>query len=224
MTTKTKQINFKQVMTQFKKYVADDASRPALQYVYYDGTHFVATNGHVLLKINAIHVKDIPEDVVVGTLFNPSEMSIVEDKHSYPDTNRFIPDDCNLSIRINDTLDEIRAHIKEANKTLKGGWEYRNYLFTCQDDFLKIDALQGDEYLKDKRTHEAILKHNKFLHSNGKEIIFKVRSRYITNALATVKQLSKVSDKDIQFNIISSVRPIVFKQDDVFELLVLPVR
>lgn len=224
MTTTVKQISFKQVIAQFKNYVANTDERPALQYLHYDGENFVATNGHVLLKVNADYVSDIPEEVLAGTLFDPNNMCIPDETGGYPDIYRLIPDDCNLSIRINNTLDEIQSHVKAGNKTLKGSWESKNYLFACQDDFLKVEAVQTDEFNLNKWTYEGILKHNKVLRSNGKEIIFKVRSNYITNALATVKKLSKLSNKDIQFNIISGVRPIIFKQDNVFEILVLPLK
>lgn len=224
MKTSIKQIDFTQLMKEFNKYVAKTPTRPVLQYVHYDGEYYTATNAHIMLRVNEKYVSNVPEDIVPNTLYDPKLMEVSDDKSNYPDTDRLIPNDCNLSIRINNTLNEIQSYIRAGNKQLKGKWTDKNFKFTMQDDYLEINPMQSKDGKNATSAHQYIMRHNDFLQSNHKEIIISLNSRYITNALITVKKLSRLSNENIEMNVIDTMRPIHFKQDDVFNLIVLPVR
>lgn len=222
--TITKQITFEKVMVEFKKYVAKGETREVLKKVYFDGTHFIATDSHTLLKVNRNYVSNIPSEVVEGSMYDPVKMEIYKnDLHTYPETSRLIPQQFNLRVRINNTLNEIQAHIKLGNSLMKDTKpSERLFKFYAQDDFLKIDALSG--LTNHNVMNESIMRHNDYLESNGKEITFTLSNEFITNALIVAKKLSKLSTENVELKVISRLRPVVIAQDDVFTILIMPMR
>lgn len=211
-------------MQEFKKYTTKGEERPILQYVHFDGTHFIATNSHILVKVNKDYISNIPTEIYSNCLYDPIEMEIVENTlYKYPDTSKVFPYDCGLNVKINNTLNEIQSHIKLGNTLLKGKSLEKLFQFTAQDDYLEIKAINSIKGKDKEIKNQSIMRHNEFSYSNGNEIIFSLKSEYVTNALATIKRLSKLSHEDVQFKIKSRVQPVVFEQNGVFSILILPV-
>lgn len=227
MTTITtlKQITFTNLMKEFKKYISKDKTRQILQYVYFDGNNFVATDSHILLKVTKEIVSDIPKEIIAGSLINPTTMEIVENiDKKYPDTNRIFPQDCNLNMTLNGSLKEINGIIKDRKKLFTGKGVENLYQFITQDDYLEIRTLNSPYNEKAEILSQYIMRHRTFTESDGIEKIINVQSDYVTKSFGTITKLSKLSKDDIQFKIKGKMQPIVFEQENIFSILVMPVR
>lgn len=225
--TSIKQITFANLMKDFKKYVAvkEEGKRVVLNYVYFDGETFTATNSHILLKVNKNVVSNIPIEIVTGSLINPSTLEIaMNTNYNYPNTDRLFPSNCKLNIRLNGSLDELYTFVKYTNALLKGKAYSKLYTFYTHGDYIESRAMQFENGKKEMK-NQLILKHRHVLENvDDKQIIFNLRSEYITKSLMTIRKLSKLSKDDIQLKVLESMRPIVFEQADVFKILVMPVR
>ena len=249
MKTLTKTISFDQVMTQFKKYVASSEMRPVLQYVYFDGSHFIATNSHVLLRVNKDYIADIPADIETGSLFDPKEMKVVTDyqKTSYPETSRLISDYSNSTVLLNkDNLKEFQQHVKEAKKAGKSIHSPIKLKFT--QSYMEITSMcslteamkesHGESYKEEyEKLKEYDIENGKNppelseynaetnnIYVEGEAVTIHVSPKYMNNAVMTVKKLTKLNKDQLQLSMNGKMRPVQFSQGDVFDLIVMPIR
>lgn len=223
MTVKTKQITFVQLMKEFTKYVATSKTRPVLQCVSFDGETFTATNSHVMLKVNKEAVSDIPKEVFAGCLYNPKIMQFVTLESKYPETKRLLPNINNIQTEINldGHLNNLIKEMKELCKTdrIISAMTPSNQI-TILDTGNKYDSklslsIKG-EIDNNKINIEKIV--------SGKPVLLHLNAKYLINALGTCKKLSKLNDNKCTLNIIGRFTPMNFRQENVFDLIVLPVR
>lgn len=244
---KGKTITFEQLMKEFKKYVAGkNGFRGVLRCVYFDGKTFAATDTHVLLKVNAEYVSEIPEHIVSGSLINPATMEIpIDISGSYPDLNRLIPDYGKTEIILtNPYIKELHEHIKAAKKVhysrnrnaIDLNFHYSSTEIITEGQTTKeMKDQYGDNYkegflkeiedIKDHPKHldEYSAKMNS-LAIQGNELKIRLNDRFINNAFLSIKKLSKLSKEHVKLICDGSERPLVFTQENVFTVLVLPVR
>jgi hypothetical protein len=248
-TVANKTISFDQVMKVFKKYVATNDFRKILQNVYFDGEHLIATDSHTLLRVNKNYISDIPEGMQEGSLFDPKKMGFASDSlHSYPETSRLIPNFSNSTVSLNkNNIKELHNHIKEAKKAAKEYYSpikfnfYQSYTeISAQDSFTKgFKEEHGENY---RQVYEELVQIEKeqfgknppelseyhteieSIYVEGEELIVHVNPKYINDALMTVKKLSKLSSNDVKILMTGKMQPIQFKQEEVFDILVLPIR
>jgi len=219
MKTKTKTLTFDQSMKIFKKFVAKSSVRPVLQYVYFDGKYLVATDSHRLLRVNADYITDFPKNMKDTFLYCPKEMTSKNIYMSYPDISRLIPSSSDSTVLINEkNIKDFQGLVKEAKKMLPKDVVRFNLSFTQMDATITVSELKEGEW------SEIYSKSIESLYVEGKPISFHVNARYMNDALEAVKKLSKLSSNHVELRISSPIRPIHFKQEDVFDLLVLPIR
>lgn len=231
MTTKiaTKTITFEKAMKLFKKYVSKSATRPVLQYVYFDPQgYLVATDSHTLLRINTDYITDIPSDYTPNSLFCPKEMKLVEESYNYPDTSRLMPIDFNSTVKLdNSSLKELTDQVKASKKLLtkKQGHVALN-LTTKSTDIITNELIEtklGKKVVE--RTFETINTETiNSLWVDGEEMKVSLNTNYLLNALDVTKKLSSLSNDPTSIKLVSSMRPFVFTQSDIFDVLVLPIR
>jgi DNA polymerase III sliding clamp (beta) subunit (PCNA family) len=213
--TTVKTIKFEDVMKIMKKFVSRKESRPVLKYVYNDKQYLYATNSHILLRVNKEYISDIPE----FTFYDPKNMTIINDKCNYPDCSRLIPIDFNSTITLDGNLKELHNHVKEIKKVVK-----KNINHIMKMEFYKNETIvSGDNYEKDEKYKEYFAS-IKSLQTEGQELTLHLSANYLNDALETIKKLSKVSYNHVQLGIVSNMRPMNFKQEDVFDIIVLPIR
>jgi hypothetical protein len=218
-TSMNKTIKFDDLMKVFKKYVAKSETRPVLQLVQYANGYFTATDSHQLLRVNADYVSDIPESMVEGSLFNPKEMTMSDNHKNYPETSRLIPQYSDSTIILN--KDNIKSFEQEL-KAIKKLSTQRNKVVKMEFGQLE-SIISGKELTKEglEITHEGIMKN---VTIEGNELTISASNKYLLAALDSVKKLSKLSNNHIEMGMNGRVRPIVIKQDGVFDVIVLPVR
>lgn len=223
MLTITNTISFESLMNEFKKYISDD--KDVLKYVYFDGENFIATDSYILLKVNKDVVTEIPSEITTGALYNPMTMKVIEsDLHKYPNVSKSIPSYCNLNIILNGSLEEINMIIEDRNTMFIGEGVDNLYKFIAHDDYLEIRTLNNPKGKEPNMLSQYIMKHRTFTHSDGTQKIINLQAEYITSAFSTINKLSGLSNKDIQFKVIGSTSPLVIEQEDVFTVLIMPVR
>lgn len=216
----TKTISFENMMKLFKKYVAKSESRPVLEHVYFDGESFRATNTHVLLKVNAEYVSDIPQGYPETFLYDPKTMTLNESNMNYPETSRIIPNYSEATITLNNkNIKELQDVLKESKKIAKNHKNKNIHM-----EFNSTGAIIKAEYIDKDKTKEEYRSTIDNLLADGKEIKLDANVQYMQDALVVAKKLSKLNGESTQINLISNMRPIVFSQKDIFELLVMPVR
>jgi hypothetical protein len=220
-TVANKTISFDQVMKVFKKYVATNDFRKILQNVHFDGQYLIATNSHVLLRVNKNYISDIPDNMQEGSLFDPKKMEFVSNSlHSYPETNRLIPNYHNSLVTLNTSnTKELHKHIKEAKTLVK---RKRNQLAKIEitNENTNIYAHDIDKEGNEVEYNECI----ESVFTNDEKISFHVNSKYMDDILMTVKKLSKLNQNETEFKFISRLRPIHISHQEVFDIVVLPVR
>ncbi|MCP1159400.1 hypothetical protein [Bacillus infantis] len=245
MKTLTKKtIQFDQLMKVFKKFVSTESYRPVLQLVKFDGKYFTATNSHIILRVNAEYVTDFPENLNDEFLYDPKENTVKQMQNNYPETDRIIEQgfytDSAITLN-NNNIKELHKAVKEAkraaktNKTIELNFK-PSYLEVTGECLLtkEFKSLYGKNY-KDKfkeiseREQEEITPSEyktklEEIASNGDKVNLLLSKSYIDTALTTVKKLSKLSKDQVNLHIDNGLRPVTFKQENVFDLLVMPVR
>lgn len=223
MLTITNTISFENLMNEFKKYISDN--KEILKYVYFDGENFIATDSHILLKVNKSIANEIPSEIVTGVLYNPMTMEVIENNlHKYPNVSRVIPSYCNLNITLNGSLEEINTIIEDRNTMFTGEGVDNLYKFIAHDDYLEIRTFNNPKGKEPNMLSQYIMKHRTFTHSDGKQKIINLQAEYITNTFSTISKLAELSNKDIQFKVIGSTSPLVIEQEDIFTVLIMPVK
>lgn len=218
----TKQITFEEMMKEFKKFVGTKKNRrEILKYVFYNGSHFVATDAFRLLKVNSEFISDVPTDLKAGDLYNPATNEFLNNSElKYPDTDKFIPNNYSVVYNISKSVNEIQKLIKLSNSLMTDKTKNSKRIrFTVEEDYMVIRAVQNDVI-----KNETIIKHNKVIESNNNENRFTLNSKFITGALVTAKKLSKLSDENLLFKMNSGLRPSVIGKENVFEILIMPIR
>jgi DNA polymerase III sliding clamp (beta) subunit (PCNA family) len=212
--TAIKTIKFEEVMKLFTKYNRK-SPRPVLNYVQYSNGYFTATNSHVLLRVNAKYVSDIPANMEEGRLFDPKEMLFANVQMNYPETSRLIPNHFNSTVLLNGHIKEIQQHIKEIKKVVKKN----------KNKVMKLEfTSKGTGLHSHNSDNEGYSTFMESMYIEGEEVTLHVNADYINDALGVIKKLSKLSYNDIELGIVSPMRPITFKQDGVFDIIILPVR
>jgi hypothetical protein len=220
--TAPKTIKFDDLMKVMKKYVATSQTRPILTFVKYDGEYFTATNSHILLRVKAQHVSDIPVDGQF--LYDPKNMEIPTDYNvsSYPETARLIPQYNNSTVLIDKNIKEFSEQVKAAKKLLKSKDGHISLDFTQKDLTLRtVESITDKKYTKHNYINEVKLNN---VHIEGEELVIKTSHKYMTDALETAKKLSKLSTDHVEMKMNGHLRPMHITQYNVFDLMVLPIR
>lgn len=215
--TATKTIHFDQLMKIFKKFVSKSEVRPVLKLVNFDGEYFTATDSHVLLRVNAKYVSEIPANLNDTFLYDPKEETAKVISQSFPDTSRLIPTYTETNALINSNIKEFHNHIKAIKKIkVKGQKVVKLKMNKSYTEVSSKFNINGNE-----ESYEAEINS---LFVEGEEIIINTSSKYLNDALDTIKKLSKLDSNKVEMNMTSNMRPIHFKQEGVFDLLVTPIR
>lgn len=223
MKTLTKTISFDQAMKVFKNYVAKSETRPSLNNVSFDGEYFTATDTHVLLRLH----KNFVSDVLVNNtfLYNPKTLQTdLYSQSSYPQTERLIPVYPDSQIILNkQSIKEFQDEVKVAKKLLVKKDGHISMSFTKDQLTIKtVEKIRENKNAKYIDLNEVSL--NSMGINEGKEIELLVNVKYINNALTTVNKLSKLSNEPVELNFNGNMRPIHFKQEGAFDLIVMPIR
>lgn len=224
--TLTKQIEFTDVMKQFKKYVSKKDTR--LKYVYFDHSgYFVGTDSHKLLRVHSDYISNIPEGVEIGSLINPETLEI-NSQLRFPATNELIPDYTNIDIELNrknikelqDGLKQLRPIYKKfENKVVK--MEIRRDKTILSSEYERM-IIFSDKTNKVETIREQVTINN--FYSDREDFTIYFNGDYLNNALITVKKLDKLTDDQTIIGFIGELRPIIIRKKGIFDILILPVR
>lgn len=230
--TANKTIKFDQLMKVFKNFVSKSETRPVLKLVYLNDNYFYATDSHQLLRVNKNYVSDIPESITDGSLIDPKTMNITE-QLNYPDCSRLIPNQSNSTVLLNGNIKEFENVTKEI-KGLKKGRKNKivkmditknciNFSgqYVINEKQYKLEKEQKDDNVDLFKNYEYTVNS---LNVEGDEIKIQVGDIYLNTALGTVKKLSKLSYSDVEMKINGNMRPILFTQNNVFDIIVMPIR
>jgi hypothetical protein len=236
--TKNKTISFTDLMKVFKKYVSGSSVRPTLQLVSFDGEYFTGTDSHVLLRVNKNYVSDIPENVLAGSLINPIDNTINTEGHNYPETSRLIPNHSNTTVELNkSSLNDLQKTIKCSGQSMNGK-QNKSKVIKLEFTYDGVTVFSDNHLEKDiankvsKGQHDieglhTIIDYRKSLTNisvSGEELKIHASCKYLNDALITIKKLSKLSNGNAEICLMGKMRPIQFKQNGFFDLLVLPIR
>jgi DNA polymerase III sliding clamp (beta) subunit (PCNA family) len=208
--TATKTITFEQAMKVFKNFVSKSESRPVLQYVYNDGTYLYATDATKLLRVNSEYISDMPE----FTLYDPKNMMVIDNKMNFPDCSRLIPIDYNSTVTIDNNIKDLHKHVKEVKKIVK---KDRNHV-------MKMEFSNNETKVSAKNETDTYSETVNNMWVDGQEVSLHLSANYLDNALDAIEKLSKVSYNSVELGIVSHLRPMNFKQEHVFDIIILPVR
>jgi DNA polymerase III sliding clamp (beta) subunit (PCNA family) len=209
--TATKTIQFNDLMKVFTKFVGKSESRPVLKNVYFDGKYFYGTDSHKLLRVNSEYVSDIPTDI---TLYDPKNIQPVNAKMNYPDCSRLIPIDYNSNVVLDSNIKDLHKHVKEIKKIVK---KDRNHV-------MKIEFYNNETKVSAKNETDTYSATVNNMWADEQEITLHLSANYLNDAIETIKKLSKVSYNTVQLGLISHLRPMNFYQENVFDIIILPVR
>lgn len=216
--TKTKTIEFERVMKDFKKFVSRSEAQPVLQNVDYDGKYLTATDGHVMIRLNAECVENIPSNEPFQ--YDPRNMEIVPNPDNFPQVDRLISREGEWKSIVtlnNSNLKDFQDHIKEAKKVVKG----------VRNKVVKLNFTQSDTTITGKPNSDDEKEYNETINSTyveGEDIIIKANAKLLNDTLTTIKKLNKLTNTDITLSMNGHLRPIHFHKEDVFDILVCPIR
>lgn len=220
MTTliKTKTIEFEKLIPDFKRFVASKKiaesykNRKVLKYLYFDGQYLKATDSHKAIRVNTEYITDLPSNNPF--LYDLKNMQIVEEDLNFPEIKRFIPDLYSTSVELHDkTLKEFKNTV---DKLLK--------LDSVKETQNKVINFQIDNKNMTVKDNEETNTHKLECFTTGKDIKFSINCKYMKDALMTINKLNKLSYDDPSMNIVSNMRPINICKENVFDIVVLPVR
>ena len=208
-------IEFEKLIPDFKRFAASKRGpREILKYVHYDGSHISVTDGYRMLRVNAERVAGLPYDepflynVYTGESVKGSKL----DTKSYPGTNRLIPDHYNTSIELDDrTIKSLRGSVAELVKSVK----------KTENTFIRFNITPNNISIGDRDN-----KFNKDIACRviGDSIEVHFNRTYVKDALMAVSKLDKLSYSNPTMDLISNVRPINICKENVYDIVVLPVR
>lgn len=225
----TKQIEFTEVMKQFKKYVSKKDTR--LKYVYFDHSgYFVGTDSHKLLRVHSDYISNIPEGVEIGSLINPETLEVKSEEveFKYPATNKLIPDYTNIDIELNrNNIKELQNSLKKLKPIYK---KFKNKLVKMEigsDKTILSSEYErmivfADHTNKVETIREQVTINN--FYSGSEDFTIYFNGDYLNKALITVKKLDKLTDDQTIIGFIGELRPITIRKKGVFDILILPVR
>ena len=216
-TTQNKTIEFEKLIPDFKRFAASkNEARIVLKYAHYDGKYITVTDSYRLIRVNADYVTGLPYDepflynVYTGESIKGSKV----DTKNYPKTNILIPDNNKTSVTLN-------------NKTLK---EFKNSL----DELLKLNSVKKidhkvikfeiDNKLMTVKDVKDIQVNELECFITGENVKFSINCKYMKDALMTVNKLNKLSYDDPSMDIVSNMRPINICKENVFDIVMLPLR
>jgi DNA polymerase-3 subunit beta len=212
--TATKTIQFDDLMKVFTKFVSKSESRPVLKNVYFDGKYFYGTDATKLLRVNAEYVSDIPEHENDTFLFNPKENTFTNTLSNYPDCSRLIPIDYNSTVTIDGNIKNLHKHVKEIKKVVK---KDRNHV-------MKMEFTNNETKVIAKNETDNYSATINNMWADGEEIMLHLSANYLIDAIEAIKKLSKVSYNKVELGLVSHLRPMNFYQENVFDIIILPVR
>jgi hypothetical protein len=214
--TVTKTIKFEDLMKVFTKFVGKSETRPILKTVYFDGQYFYGTDATKLLRVNREYVTDIPQYVEEKFLFDPVKMEKVFDYNvkSFPDCSRLIPYDYNSKVVIDGNIKDLHNHVKEIKKIVK---KDKNHV-------MKIEFSNNETKVSAKNETDTYSATVNNMWADRQEITLHLSANYLNDAIETIKKLRKVSYNTVQLGLISHLRPMNFHQENVFDIIIMPVR
>lgn len=192
----------------FKKVVAKDDARTALQCLHFDKDgSVVATDSHVLLRIEEFHNLNQSLNLNLKTFLE-------DDLDRYPETKRLIPKSFDFKLRVDsdelaDALPVItgmtKTRDKQALATLSWDVEDRKLMITSGQVSLNIPAIQTDNSSYDTDT----------------DVLATVNPKYLAQAIEFYTQVAEVPEVTFGFN--GALRPIALTYETA-TYLITPVR
>jgi len=208
-------IEFEKLIPDFKRFAASKGGdREILKYVHYDGSHVIVTDGHRLLRVNADHVTGLPYDepflynVYTGESIKGSKL----DTKSYPETNRLIPNHYNTSVELDDgTVKSLRSGAAELVKVVK----------KTENNLIRLNVTRNNLNIGD---WDSNFSKDIACSVTGNDIEVYFNRMYVKDALMAVSKLDKLSQGNPTMSIISELRPANIGKEDVYNIVLLPVR
>jgi DNA polymerase III sliding clamp (beta) subunit (PCNA family) len=212
MTNKTiekQTIPFSKLLPNFKKFL------PKKDNQYYDRTKDIHNNGEYLEATDSHVMIRIKQDLI-------TEHNIAFTE-GYPDLSRLSPSDFNHEININyDEVKTLLSRLKELKPFVKDATNQVVRL-TFDDKNLCMIAKYTSEETRATITETRTMDIG-YYDDESFEIALNIN--YLINILMTIKKLLSVlkDANTVKIGLVSKLRPIVFKIEDVGTLLLLPVR
>lgn len=225
-------IKFEQAVTTLKKFVAKSEARPVLNFIYFDGTHLIATDSHKLIRIHKNVVDGL--NLKKGDLYDPKTKKIPLDFEgsSYPNVSRLIPNayDAKTELTLGSSqLLDFKQHLELAHilvkKMARQPVKLNVVNQTSKRSWLEISAKheEGTHYEDSYYSAGSYFgKASKFDGSiKGDEITLWANAQYLLDALSVVK---KFATGNAKLYFYGQLKPMLFSQENVFDVLVLPIR
>lgn len=228
MTIITKQAKFNDLMPDFKRFTpgkrfAAKLSERGNMYdnltcVQYDGGYLNATDTHRAIRIKSEYVAELPKDVPF--LYDVREGEFKEGK--FPNASRLFTDSHNEEYYTTyDKLKEARDALKAVNDDLKAR-KVVNLVTHVEieggDITFKAWGNGANDYGEVRTVKNAV-------DIRCESASFRINAKYLADALLTVNKLRGYSEMNgfyIRYN--SHMRPITITDEEMYEILVLPVR
>lgn len=227
--TLTKKLDFEKILTDFKRFTLKNCSRQVLQNLYYDPSgYIVATNSHVLMRVNNEYIDNMPTDFTPGKTYHPKWNFVTE--INYPKTENLITDPIHSEITVtlnDDGIKELQAALKQLKTIYK---DIKNKVVTLKIG--KNESILKSGYQKiiiysdpSKNQSENIEKEIalKNIYADG-EFTVNVNGDYLNNILMSIKKLNRISGQPTQVHFYHKYKPIHFTQPGYYDFLLLPLR
>lgn len=219
--TKNKTITFEATVKMLSKFTAKKPTRPELELIYYDGIgNLYATDSHRLIRLSITYISDFP-DTTEPFLYNPKTNEFVEGLNYTTTVSRLIPNNYNTLININNNIKDIESVAKEIKKAVS---KEKNspITFNFTDIETGVNGVVKTEQKYNEKVCSSIL--NSVRVNSGENVRVTVNVKYLLDGITTMKKLTKLSNDNIELKIISNMRPVVFSQLDIFDILLMPIR
>jgi len=213
-TLQNKTIEFEKLIPDFKRFAASKrGDREILKYVHYDGSHIAVTDSHRLLRVNAECVTGLPYDepFLYNVYTGESVKGSKADTKSYPETNRLIPNHYNTSVELGDgTI-----------KSMRGADELVKVVKKTENSLIRLHVTRNNLNIgyRDGKFSSDIA-----CSVTGDAIKIYFNRMYVKDALMAVRKLDKLSYGNPTMSIISELRPANIHKENVYDIVILPVR
>lgn len=224
-------IPFSKLIPTFKHFVANNNTRPALQYVFNDGQFTEAIDSHIAIRVDNALISDTLE---ASRLFNPKTESYVNPMH-YPDLTRLFPFASDKQSLLNKkNLTDIIAALRKVKKVFRS--RYNGYVeLTFSDNTLTLyvrfekvdekgDLLSISEIKNPTGEYTQSLEID-WLSTQGEFAVYVNVDLMIKVLLAMKRYLIESKDGYVVLNAYKPLRPILFSsKDEKFQTLLCPIR
>ena len=220
-----KKIKFEELVKVFKKYVDKDnniTQKSDVRFIYNDGKYLLGTNSHVALRVKLERVEGIPSDFTEGLQYCPFDKK-VKNSGKYPNLNRLFDSALmnaeHVSFWKKRVLNELYECVKEDFRLIDKNSKLDERLIKL---YIQEDYYEHRVIVKEKTINQTILKHRRASFDSDKQYTLHVKFNYYKDAIMNCKKLQIEKDYDVEMHITGHNRPILFKCDNIFDIMVLP--